>query len=422
MAAHLQEPSIVETLLADEDGRHRRLHVVVDAALAGALEQSECPVVGVEHHLLRLPRISSHEQHAAMAEPDVRHLHGHRRAVQQDDLVAPVELVGFTWREAQRHIGRSRRGAALLAPPSGVAPHGVVAAGITAATQFLEQADQRQALPRRLTFIHRQQLIELVAPGSDPRKRLRFPLVAELSRLRTDDLPHDLPGNTEITAYRLDRLTVNEIRPTDLSNRLHDQHSNLGPHENGSQCGPSVPGSRLNADHPENGVLIPCRNTSHPPLRLVRQRQSRRDDRASTRTPGPGRACVRRSRRDRSGDRPANRPALPLLGWPHVCHRDLRARLPATTPSNRASRRNQNRHLMSADAASRTRIVKRASRWSKPSHGDARPNSDPSALSTALSVMKIILFAAQAGPRPTSGHYHVAATLLRLASTAIKSP
>ena len=33
------------------------------------------------------------------------------------------------------------------------------------------------------------------------------------------------------------------------------------PMKNGSQCGPSVPGSRLDADHPENGVLIPCRNT-----------------------------------------------------------------------------------------------------------------------------------------------------------------
>ena len=31
--------------------------------------------------------------------------------------------------------------------------------------------------------------------------------------------------------------------------------------KNGSQCGPSVTGSRLDADHPENGVLIPCRNT-----------------------------------------------------------------------------------------------------------------------------------------------------------------
>jgi hypothetical protein len=30
-----------------------------------------------------------------MAEPDVRHLHGDGHAVQQHDLVAPVELVGL---------------------------------------------------------------------------------------------------------------------------------------------------------------------------------------------------------------------------------------------------------------------------------------------------------------------------------------
>ena len=109
MAAHLQEAAIVETLLADEDRLHRRLHVVVDAAPAGALEQGECPVVGVEHHLLRLARIGPHEQHPAVAEPDMGDLHDHRHAVQQDDLVAPVELIGFTRRKAQRHIGRSRR-------------------------------------------------------------------------------------------------------------------------------------------------------------------------------------------------------------------------------------------------------------------------------------------------------------------------
>src|SRR5208282_5983746 len=38
MAAHLQEAAIVEAMLADEDRLHRRLHVVVDTALAGALE------------------------------------------------------------------------------------------------------------------------------------------------------------------------------------------------------------------------------------------------------------------------------------------------------------------------------------------------------------------------------------------------
>ena len=109
VAAHLQEAAIVEAILADEDRLHRRLHVVVDAALAGALEQGKRPIVGVEHHLLRLARIGPHEQHAAVTEPDMGGLHDHRHAAQQDDLVAPVELVGFTRREAQRDIGCCRR-------------------------------------------------------------------------------------------------------------------------------------------------------------------------------------------------------------------------------------------------------------------------------------------------------------------------
>ena len=71
MAAHLQEAAIVETVLADEDRIHRGLHVVVDAASAGPLEQREGPVVSIEHHLLRLARIDAHEQHAAVAKPDM---------------------------------------------------------------------------------------------------------------------------------------------------------------------------------------------------------------------------------------------------------------------------------------------------------------------------------------------------------------
>src|SRR5450631_638743 len=110
---------------------------------------------------------------------------------------------------------------------------------------------------------------------------------------------------------------------------------------------------------------------SNPPLRLVRQRQSRRDDHAGARTPGPGRACVRRSRRDRSGDRPANRPALPPLWRPHVCHRDLRARLPATPPADG----NGVRHLMSETATFRTRITKGFPRWSMSRYATARPNT-----------------------------------------------
>ncbi len=78
MAAHLQETTIVEAVLADEDRLHRRLHVVVDAAPARPLEECESPVMGIKHHLLRLARIGTHKQHAAVAEPDMSHLHSHR--------------------------------------------------------------------------------------------------------------------------------------------------------------------------------------------------------------------------------------------------------------------------------------------------------------------------------------------------------
>jgi hypothetical protein len=153
VTAHLQEAPIVESLLADHDRLHRRLHVVVDAALAGTLEECEGPVVRVEHHLLRLARIDPHERHTAVAEPHMRGLHDHRYAAQQDDLVAPVELIGFPRREAQRDIGRGHRVPALLAPPSGVAAHGIVAACIAAPPQGLVDPDQRQLLTARFALI-----------------------------------------------------------------------------------------------------------------------------------------------------------------------------------------------------------------------------------------------------------------------------
>ena len=153
VAAHLHEAAIVETPFADEDRLHGGLHVVVDAAHAGALEQSECPVVGVEHHLLCLARIAPHEQHPAVAEPDMSSLHDHRHAIEQDDFMAPVELIGFPRRKAQRNVGRSRRLSALLAPSPGVTSHGVVTAVIAALTQLLEDPDQRQLLASGLARV-----------------------------------------------------------------------------------------------------------------------------------------------------------------------------------------------------------------------------------------------------------------------------
>ena len=51
--------------------------------------------MGVEHHLLALAGIGPDEHHPGVAQADVGDLHLHRRAVDQHDLVAPVELVGL---------------------------------------------------------------------------------------------------------------------------------------------------------------------------------------------------------------------------------------------------------------------------------------------------------------------------------------
>src|SRR6266516_7473905 len=57
---------------------------------------------------------------------------------------------------------------------------------------------------------------------------LIFPLVAKLSRPRTDYLPHNFPGYAQLPADRFDGLALLKKRATDLCNRLHDQHPNLG--------------------------------------------------------------------------------------------------------------------------------------------------------------------------------------------------
>ncbi len=172
MAAHQGKAAIELPVLAQEDSLDRRLHIVVDAATAGALEEGEGPVMGIEHHLLGLARIDPHEQHPAMAQPDMGGLDRHRRAIDQHDLMAPIELVGLARRKAEGDIGRRRRPAALLVPGLGIAPDSIIAAVVSQPAQRLEQPDQREAFPRRLSVVGRQHLVQPIAPRPDLRQWL----------------------------------------------------------------------------------------------------------------------------------------------------------------------------------------------------------------------------------------------------------
>ncbi|SDA58039.1 hypothetical protein SAMN02927914_01374 [Mesorhizobium qingshengii] len=59
------------------------------------------PAHGVGYHLPRFARIGPHEEHMAVGKPRVRKLHRYRHAIEQNDLVAPVELVGLACRKGQ---------------------------------------------------------------------------------------------------------------------------------------------------------------------------------------------------------------------------------------------------------------------------------------------------------------------------------
>jgi hypothetical protein len=183
--AHLEEAAIVLPVLADEDRLHRRLHVVVDAARAGAPEERERPLVGVEHHLLRLARIGAREHHAAVAETDVRDLHRRRHPVHHDDLVAPVELVGFARRKRQRNVGARRRARVRLRPDAGIAPNRVVATLIAKRSQFFENPDQSQPLARRRLGVRSQQSIKFLFPSPQLRARLHLALVGKTRSRQT---------------------------------------------------------------------------------------------------------------------------------------------------------------------------------------------------------------------------------------------
>ncbi len=130
------ETAVELAVLADKYGLDRRLYVVVDAPRAGASVTLKGASMGIEHYLLALARISPHEWHPAVAEPDMRHLDGDRHAVHQYDLVAPVELVGLTRRKAQRHIGLRRRARVRSKPHPRVVANGVIAALVTEPSQL----------------------------------------------------------------------------------------------------------------------------------------------------------------------------------------------------------------------------------------------------------------------------------------------
>lgn len=227
VTAHLLEAPVVGSVAPNEDRVDRRLHVVVDAPRKGAAEESEGFVVGVEDHLLRLARIGPNEQHPAVTETNVSDLHRGRDPIDENDLMAPVELVSLARVEGQGDVCRGRNRPPFLTSGCRIPPDGVVAAVIASGPQLLENPDQGQPFAFGLQGIRRKHLVQLIGPRPDLRQRLNGPLVSEFGGPGPDHLAHGIPRDPGLAADLLDLLLLLKIRPPDLRSRLHNQHPTL---------------------------------------------------------------------------------------------------------------------------------------------------------------------------------------------------
>ncbi|MNI29735.1 hypothetical protein D3C73_835580 [compost metagenome] len=221
VTAHLHEAAIVEPFLADKHGLHRRLHVVIDAARAGAVEEGESLVMRVKHHLLALTHIGPREHHPTVAEPDMGDLHGRRHPVDQDDLVAPVELIGLAGCIVERNVSLGCDRSACLGPGPGVTTDSIVATIIAKRPDLLVNPDQCQPFARRLAFVRNQEPLDITSPGSDPGQRLTLALIGKLRDIGADNLADRVPRNIQLSGDLLYRPTLNMEGSPDTRNRIH---------------------------------------------------------------------------------------------------------------------------------------------------------------------------------------------------------
>jgi hypothetical protein len=93
---HGLEACVDITLLAASNTIHGCLHVIINAAPGDTTEHAEGMPVGIEQHLVRLQRISPHQECPTVRQLGVCNLQFDAFATNRGPVFAPVELECFT--------------------------------------------------------------------------------------------------------------------------------------------------------------------------------------------------------------------------------------------------------------------------------------------------------------------------------------
>ena len=108
MAAHLQKSGVELPFFPSKNPVYRCFKIIVNAAFARPPEKLEGFIMRIKNHLLAFTGVGNNIELPAVAESEMRDLDCLWDTCQNDVLVAPVKLIGFSRRKLQRDIALFR--------------------------------------------------------------------------------------------------------------------------------------------------------------------------------------------------------------------------------------------------------------------------------------------------------------------------
>jgi len=180
--------------------------------------------VGIEQHLVALPRVGHQPEGTTGAQLQVGYLQFVEHAAHQQSLLAPVELEGLTQLETQGHKGPGGILGALQAPSANEVGHGAIATPVSLGLALCKQCLATAPCALGPVRIRAQGLLQC----RHKRRELAIGLLALVLRGyvagRLEPLLDRVSGQSRSSANLSVRELVAQLHAPYLANHVHGDH------------------------------------------------------------------------------------------------------------------------------------------------------------------------------------------------------
>ena len=221
MVGQGHEAAIEMPILANQNGVHDRLQIVVDQAIRHATEEGKGPVVGIEHHLLCFAGIGGDKHLPAVGQPEVSNLDGQRNTSDLDVFLAPVKLAGITRCKDQRDKGfLNRRPRLCRLPLLHEALHAVVGASVALGLQAFKEPLGSTSLRLGELALGGQPAFQYGLEFAQLGRRLMRTKIDRFA-LGLQVLAHRRSGQFQVSRNRADALAADQMTTPDFGYDFH---------------------------------------------------------------------------------------------------------------------------------------------------------------------------------------------------------